>query len=62
MRPKIRSDHPEECLCSCVCVGDTASDQKMAEGQGDIEAITLMKTNEGQSKKEREEGKREEID
>lgn len=65
MRPKIRSDHPEECLYMCVymyvCVGVCESereranerDLKMAEGQEDIEAITLMKTNEGQSWRER---------
>lgn len=45
------------CMCAwvCVCVGVCESkreranerDLKMAEGQEDIEAITLMKTNEG---------------
>ncbi len=51
MSPKIRSDHPEECLRVCVCERERAL--KMAEGQGDIGAITLMKTNEGYSWRER---------
>lgn len=54
MRPEIRSDNPQGCLvCMCVCLYVTAgvrgSALEMAEGQGDIGAITLMKKNEGYS-------------
>lgn len=42
---KRRKEISNQIFFVCVCEGKRAV--KMAEGQGDIEAITLMKTNEG---------------